>query len=65
MTRHRPDAHFTEFTAIGTTEQVTDLIQDYVDAGGYKFVVRPLCPAEESMEQLELMGQEILPKFHN
>ena len=65
VTRHRPDAHFTEFSAIGNTEQVAELIQSYVDAGGYKFVVRPLCTSEESMEQLEIMGQEILPKFHN
>ena len=40
------------------------LIQEYVDAGAYKFVVRPLCAGEESMEQLEIMGQEILPLFH-
>jgi hypothetical protein len=26
--------------------------------------VRPLCAGEESMEQLEIMGQEILPQFH-
>ncbi len=30
----------------------------------HKFVVRPLCAGEESMEQLEIMGQEILPQFH-
>ena len=35
----------------------------YIDAGAQKFVVRPLCPAEETMEQLEIMGTEILPQF--
>jgi len=25
--------------------------------------VRPLCPAEETIEQLEIMGREILPRF--
>ena len=64
VTRHRPDAHFTEFTALGTTEQVGALIQQYIDAGASKFAVRPLCAGDESMEQLEIMGQEVLPAFH-
>jgi alkanesulfonate monooxygenase SsuD/methylene tetrahydromethanopterin reductase-like flavin-dependent oxidoreductase (luciferase family) len=65
VTRHRPDASFTEFSALGTIEQVAETIQRYIDAGAYKFVVRPLCPGDESMEQLEIMGQEILPLFHS
>ena len=64
VTRHRPDAFFTEYTALGTTEQVAELIQRYIDAGGSKFAVRPLCAGDESMEQLEMMGQEVLPMFH-
>ena len=64
VTRHRPDAHFTEFTAVGTTEQVGELIQRYIDAGASKFAVRPLCAGDESIEQLEIMGQEVLPAFH-
>ena len=64
VTRHRLDAPFTQFTALGTTEQVAELIQDYIDVGAFKFAVRPLCAGEESMEQLEIMGQEVLPLFH-
>ncbi len=64
VTRHRPDADFTEYSAVGTVEQVCELIQRYIDAGGQKFVVRPLCAGDESMEQLEIMGQEVLPQFH-
>ncbi len=64
VTRHRPDAHFTEFTALGTTQQVAELIQSYIDAGAFKFAVRPLCAGDESLEQLEIMGQEVLPLFH-
>ena len=65
VTRHRPDAHFTEFTAVGTTEQVGELIQRYIDSGASKFAVRPLCAGDESIEQLEIMGQEVLPAFHH
>jgi probable F420-dependent oxidoreductase len=64
VTRHRPDVPFTEYTALGTTQQVAELVHRYRDAGAYKFAVRPLCPGDESMEQLEIMGEEILPLFH-
>ncbi len=64
VTRQRPDAHFTEYSAVGTPEQIGDFIQDYIDAGGFKFVIRPLCAGTESMEQLEQAGEEILPRFH-
>ena len=65
MTRHRRDVPYTAYSAVGTTEQIAEMIQTYVEAGASKFVVRPLCPSEESIEQLEIMGREILPQFHN
>ena len=64
VTRHRPDAHFTEYSALGTVEEVTGTIQRYLDSGATKFVVRPLCAPEHSIEQLRLLGTEILPRFH-
>jgi probable F420-dependent oxidoreductase len=64
VTRHRPDVTFTEYSALGTPEQVAEIINRYLDAGAYKFAVRPLCAGDESMEQLEIMGEEILPRFH-
>ncbi len=63
VTRHRPDVDFTEYTALGTADDIAEFIRRYVEAGAYKFVVRPLCPGDESMEQLEIMGQEVLPRF--
>jgi probable F420-dependent oxidoreductase len=62
--RHRPDAHFTEYNAFGTPEQVKDVIGKYLDAGASKFVVRPMCSPEDSIEQLEIFGREVLPHFH-
>src|SRR2546428_235395 len=64
VTRQRPDVPFTAFSAVGTTEHIAERIHQYVDAGAAKFVVRPLCPGEEAMAQLEMMGQEIVPLFH-
>jgi probable F420-dependent oxidoreductase len=64
VTRHRPDAHFTEYSALGPVQRIAEVINDYAQAGASKFVVRPMCPAEETMEQLEIMGSEVLPMFH-
>ena len=61
--RHRPDAYFTEYNAVGPPERIAEVIQRYIDAGASKFVVRPLCPADETMEQLDMLGSEILPQF--
>jgi probable F420-dependent oxidoreductase len=63
-TRPRPDAHFTEYSALGTPEQVKETIHNYLEAGASKFVVRPMCPPQQALEQLELFGNEVLPQFH-
>jgi probable F420-dependent oxidoreductase len=64
VTRQRPDAAFTAFSALGTPDDVAGVIQDYIDAGASKFVVRPLCPGPETVEQLAVLGREVLPRFH-
>ena len=64
VTRPREDSYFTEYSALGKPEQVMDMIQSYVDAGASKIVVRPMCSPDQSIEQLELFGREILPLFH-
>ncbi len=63
VTRHRPDVDFTEYSALGPAQKVVEAIHRYVEAGAEKFVVRPLCPAEETIEQLEILGCEVLPQF--
>ncbi len=64
ITRARPDAHFTEYSALGTPDQVAETLHRYLDAGASKFVARPLCPPDQAIEQLELLGREVLPRFH-
>ncbi len=64
VTRLRSDTPFTAFNAVGSIEQIAEVIHQYIDAGASKFVMRPLCPGDQAMAQLEIMGQEILPLFH-
>ena len=63
VTRHRDDVYFTEYSALGTSDEIVEAIHRYVEAGAHKFVVRPLCSAEETMEQLDILGTEVLPQF--
>ena len=64
LTRTREDAHFTEYTALVPPDEVRALVQQYLEAGASKFVVRPTCRPEETLGQLELFGKEVLHHFH-
>ena len=58
------ETHPGEYNGLGTVEQVRGTILRYVECGASKFVVRPLCPPEQAIEQLEILGREVLPYFH-
>jgi len=62
--RQRSQAHFTEYSALGTPSQVISVIQSYIRAGASKFVMRPLCSADQAIGQLEMLGKEVVPYFH-
>ena len=64
VTRVREDAHFRRYSALGTAQQVRAGIQSFLEAGASKFVVRPMCSPRESLDQLRLFGELILPHFH-
>jgi hypothetical protein len=48
---------------VGPVEKVAEYVQNYIEAGGSKFVLRPMCSAEETLEQLDILGEELLPMF--
>lgn len=48
---------------VGPPEECVERLQHFVEAGCVKFVLRPACPPEEIMDQIELYGKEILPHF--
>ena len=64
ITRARPEAHFTQYSALGAAQHVADTIGQYLDAGATKFVMRPMCPPQQALEQLHMFGEEVLPRFH-
>ncbi|MBI3249113.1 MAG: LLM class flavin-dependent oxidoreductase [Deltaproteobacteria bacterium] len=48
---------------VGPPDECVERLQHFVEAGCVKFVLRPACPPEEIMDQIELYGKEILPHF--
>ena len=64
MLRRRTDVDYAEFSAFGTPDHVSKLMGRYIDAGAPKIVVRPACAPELMMEQLELLGKEVVPHYH-
>jgi probable F420-dependent oxidoreductase len=50
-------------TAFGPAALVRERLEEYVEAGGSKFVLRPMCPPERMMEQLARLADEVIPDF--
>lgn len=48
---------------VGSPEECVERLHDFIEAGCVKFVLRPACPPEEIMSQIETYGKEILPHF--
>lgn len=48
---------------VGPPEECVEKIQDFVNAGCVKFVLRPACPLEEIQPQIKRYGRDILPHF--
>jgi probable F420-dependent oxidoreductase len=64
MLRRRADIDYDGFSAFGTPDEMADLLDRYIEAGATKFAVRPACPPEMMQEQLEILGREIVPRYH-
>src|SRR5262249_38773460 len=48
---------------VGTPDECVEKLHRFIEAGCVKFVLRPACPLEEIMAQIELYGREVLPHF--
>jgi probable F420-dependent oxidoreductase len=64
LLRLRPDGSPADYAALGTAAEVRALIERFVAAGASKFVLRPVCPPDETFEQLDRLAAEVLPAFH-
>lgn len=61
----RPETPISAYCGLGRPDSVASMIRQYLHSGASKFVVRPMCPPNQTIQQLELFGREVLPLFHN
>lgn len=51
-------------TAFGPPALVRERLEEYVANGGSKFILRPLCPPEQMLDQLAWLARDVVPDFH-
>src|SRR5262249_6684825 len=59
--RRRQDIPPSDYSALGTPENVRRKIADYIGAGATKFVMRPYGPKESHLEQVQILAKEVIP----
>ena len=62
--RPRTDVPAHRLDALGTVGEATSLIDDFVEAGATKFVLRAACPPEMMESQLRALIDGVLPRYH-
>ncbi|MBI4507931.1 MAG: TIGR03619 family F420-dependent LLM class oxidoreductase [Chloroflexi bacterium] len=62
-TRKRPAADVLERSLVGPAAWCVERLHEYIAAGLDKFVLRPLCPPEELIDQLALLREQVVPHF--
>jgi probable F420-dependent oxidoreductase len=58
------DATLAQCTAFGPPALVRERLEQYVAGGASKFILRPMCPADQVLDQLARLGAEVVPEFH-
>ena len=58
------DATLDACTAFGPPSLVRERLEAYVAGGGSKFILRPMCPPDRMLEQIEWLAAEAIPAFH-
>lgn len=64
LLQRRSDLAPEQLNLIGTPDEITARMKEYIDAGASKFVLNPACGVDELFEQLELVGKTIVQPFH-
>ena len=58
------DATLEACTAFGPAELLLERLDQYVAGGGSKFIVRPMCPPEQLLDQVARLDAEVVRTFH-
>ncbi len=58
------DATLTACAAFGPPALVSERLEQYVAGGASKFILRPMCPPEQLLDQLGRLADAVIPAFH-
>jgi probable F420-dependent oxidoreductase len=58
------DTTLAQCTAFGPPALLDERLEEYVRGGGSKFVLRPMCPPDRVLEQVQQLAEEVIPAFH-
>jgi probable F420-dependent oxidoreductase len=58
--RRRQDIEPSDYSALGTPDTVRKTLQEYIEAGATKFVMRPAGPRESLHGQVETLSKEVI-----
>ncbi|MBM3944668.1 MAG: LLM class flavin-dependent oxidoreductase, partial [SAR202 cluster bacterium] len=64
MRFRRADVHPSGVGVFGTPDDVAARIEEYIQAGATKFVLRSACPPDMLTDQLRALGKILVPRFH-
>ena len=59
------DATLERCTAFGPPEVLIERLEQYVSGGASKFIVRPMVPHDQMLDQLARLAEEVVPLFHS
>jgi probable F420-dependent oxidoreductase len=58
------DQTLAQCTAFGPPDLVRERLEQYVESGASKFILRPMCPADRMLDQLARLTADVVPAFH-
>jgi probable F420-dependent oxidoreductase len=58
------DATLERCAAFGPPDVLVDRLEAYIRGGASKFILRPMVPAAQMLEQLARLADEVVPSFH-
>jgi probable F420-dependent oxidoreductase len=58
------DATLAQCTAFGPADLIRERLEQYVATGASKFILRPMCPPDQMLDQLARLSTDVIPSFH-
>jgi probable F420-dependent oxidoreductase len=59
------DATLDKSAAFGPPEVLIERLEEYIRGGASKFILRPMVPTDQMLDQLACLAQDVIPIFHS